>query len=133
MTTAGNDGSKFPYGIEPMKLETIHILRDLIELDHKPTTAAKSEDKVPGWRQAKPNNRHPGLEPCSLGLISNSDALRFVLALIHFHFSQCKSASSLSPTVPVRAFMKIWAVPRLKKPPKAMAGAFVPRPSCLMT
>jgi carboxyl-terminal processing protease len=42
----GGDGSKFPYGIEPIKLETIHIMRDLIELDHKPTTAAKSEDKT---------------------------------------------------------------------------------------
>jgi len=41
--TSGN--AKFPYGIEPMKLETIYILRDLIELDHKPTTAAKSEEK----------------------------------------------------------------------------------------
>lgn len=41
--TSGN--AKFPYGIEPMKLETIHILRDLIELDHKPTTAAKTEEK----------------------------------------------------------------------------------------
>lgn len=39
----GGDGSKFPYGIEPVKLETIHILRDLIELDHKPTTASKSQ------------------------------------------------------------------------------------------
>ncbi|MCB1276731.1 carboxy terminal-processing peptidase [Prosthecobacter sp.] len=43
---SGNDESKFPYGVEPVKLETIHILRDLLELDHKPTTAAKSEDKT---------------------------------------------------------------------------------------
>ena len=42
---SGNDESKFPYGVEPVKLETIHILRDLLELDHKPTTAAKTEDK----------------------------------------------------------------------------------------
>ena len=42
---SGNDGAKFPYGVEPVKLETIHILRDLLELDHKPTTAAKTEDK----------------------------------------------------------------------------------------
>lgn len=42
----GNDESKFPYGVEPVKLETIHILRDLLELDHKPTTAAKTEDKA---------------------------------------------------------------------------------------
>ena len=40
-----SDGSKFPYGIEPVKLETVHILRDLIELDHQPTTAAKSDGK----------------------------------------------------------------------------------------
>lgn len=52
MRTASKDddgssiGSKYPYGVEPVKLETIHILRDLIELDHKPTTAAKSEDKA---------------------------------------------------------------------------------------
>lgn len=42
---SGNDQAKFPYGIEPVKLETLHILRDLLELDHKPTTAAKAEDK----------------------------------------------------------------------------------------
>lgn len=42
----GNDESKFPYGVEPVKLETIHILRDLLELDHKPTTAAKTVDKA---------------------------------------------------------------------------------------
>jgi carboxyl-terminal processing protease len=35
------DGSKFPYGIEPVKLETIHILRDLIQVERKPTTADK--------------------------------------------------------------------------------------------
>lgn len=43
---SGNDEAKFPYGVEPVKLETIHILRDLLELDHKPTTAAKAEDKA---------------------------------------------------------------------------------------
>ncbi|MFO1482214.1 MAG: carboxy terminal-processing peptidase [Verrucomicrobiaceae bacterium] len=43
---SGNDGSKFPYGIEPVKLETIHILRDLIEIDHKPATAAKTDGKA---------------------------------------------------------------------------------------
>lgn len=42
----GSDESKFPYGVEPVKLETIHILRDLLELDHKPTTAAKTESKA---------------------------------------------------------------------------------------
>jgi carboxyl-terminal processing protease len=44
---SGSDESKFPYGIEPIKLETLHIMRDLLELDHKPTTAAKAEDKAP--------------------------------------------------------------------------------------
>jgi len=39
-----SDGSKFPYGIEPVKLETVHILRDLIQIEHKPTTAEKSPD-----------------------------------------------------------------------------------------
>ncbi len=43
---SNNDGSKFPYGIEPAKFETIHILRDLIELDHKPTTAANADSKA---------------------------------------------------------------------------------------
>jgi carboxyl-terminal processing protease len=43
---SGNEESKFPYGIEPVKMETIHIMRDLLELDHKPTTAAKTEDKA---------------------------------------------------------------------------------------
>ncbi|MHB1082071.1 MAG: carboxy terminal-processing peptidase [Prosthecobacter sp.] len=43
---SGGDEAKFPYGVEPVKLETIHILRDLLELDHKPTTAAKAEDKA---------------------------------------------------------------------------------------
>ncbi|OYW31112.1 MAG: hypothetical protein B7Z47_02085 [Chthoniobacter sp. 12-60-6] len=42
---SGSDGAKFPYGIEPVKLETIHIMRDLLELDHKPTTASKTEEK----------------------------------------------------------------------------------------
>ncbi|WP_395746230.1 carboxy terminal-processing peptidase [Prosthecobacter sp.] len=41
----GSDESKFPYGVEPVKMETIHILRDLLELDHKPTTASKTGDK----------------------------------------------------------------------------------------
>lgn len=42
----GGDGTKFPYGIEPMKLETIHILRDMIELENKPTTASKGGGKA---------------------------------------------------------------------------------------
>jgi carboxyl-terminal processing protease len=49
---SGNDESKFPYGVEPVKLETIHILRDLLELDHKPTTAAKTE--APSQASSKP-------------------------------------------------------------------------------
>ncbi|MDH4455221.1 MAG: carboxy terminal-processing peptidase [Verrucomicrobiota bacterium] len=48
------DGSKFPYGVEPLKLETVHILRDLIELDNKPTTAAKSEGKSQAEATPKP-------------------------------------------------------------------------------
>jgi len=48
------DGSKFPYGIEPLKLETVHILRDLIELDNKPTTASKSEGKAQADATPKP-------------------------------------------------------------------------------
>jgi carboxyl-terminal processing protease len=35
------DGGKFPYGIEPVKLEAVHILGDLIELERRPTTADK--------------------------------------------------------------------------------------------
>ena len=49
----GNDESKFPYGVEPVKLETIHILRDLLELDHKPTTASKTVDNK-AQEQTKP-------------------------------------------------------------------------------
>ena len=40
----GNVGAKFPYGVEPVKLETIHILRDLIDLGgSQPTTAGTGE------------------------------------------------------------------------------------------
>jgi carboxyl-terminal processing protease len=38
-------GSQFPYGLEPMKLETINILRDYLELSGKQSTTAKAEDK----------------------------------------------------------------------------------------
>jgi len=48
------DGSKFPYGIEPMQLETIHILRDMIELDNKPTTASKVGGKTQAEATPKP-------------------------------------------------------------------------------
>lgn len=37
--------SKFPYGVEPVKLEAIHILHDLIELDSGQPTTAKTGDK----------------------------------------------------------------------------------------
>ena len=50
----GGDGAKFPYGIEPMKLETIHILRDMIELDNKPTTASKGGGKAQAEATPKP-------------------------------------------------------------------------------
>lgn len=50
----GGDGSKFPYGIEPVKLETVHILRDLIELDNKPTTASKGGGKAQAEATPKP-------------------------------------------------------------------------------
>jgi len=40
--------AQFPYGIEPVKLETLHILRDLIELtSHQPQTANTSAAKKP--------------------------------------------------------------------------------------
>ena len=38
-------GSKFPYGLEPVKLETIHIMRDLIELGGAAPTTAGTGDK----------------------------------------------------------------------------------------
>jgi carboxyl-terminal processing protease len=41
--------AQFPYGIEPVKLETLHVLRDLIELtSHQPQTANTGEAKKPG-------------------------------------------------------------------------------------
>ncbi|HCN77240.1 MAG TPA: tail-specific protease [Verrucomicrobiales bacterium] len=42
-----NDMSKFPYGIEPARLETLHILRDFLELTGKQPTTAKTEGKAP--------------------------------------------------------------------------------------
>lgn len=51
---SAGDGSKFPYGLEPVKLETIHILRDLIELDNKPTTASKGDGKAQAEATPKP-------------------------------------------------------------------------------
>ena len=38
-------GSKFPYGVEPVKLEAIHILRDLVELGGTQPTTAGTGDK----------------------------------------------------------------------------------------
>lgn len=40
-----NGGSKFPYGFEPVKLETIHIMRDLLDLGGAQPTTAKTEEK----------------------------------------------------------------------------------------
>lgn len=36
--------AKFPYGIEPMKLEAVNIMRDFLELTTKQPTTAKAED-----------------------------------------------------------------------------------------
>lgn len=41
----GPDSAKFPYGIEPAKLETIHVLRDMIELNRGTPATAKTEEK----------------------------------------------------------------------------------------
>lgn len=39
--------AKFPYGIEPMKLETVNIMRDFLELTTRRPTTAKAEEKLP--------------------------------------------------------------------------------------
>lgn len=39
------EGSNFPYGLEPMKLEAINILRDYLEISGKQPTTAKAEQK----------------------------------------------------------------------------------------
>ncbi|MCA1963632.1 MAG: carboxy terminal-processing peptidase [Prosthecobacter sp.] len=39
----GPPSSKFPYGLEPVKLETVHVMRDFIELTAKRPTTAKAE------------------------------------------------------------------------------------------
>lgn len=41
-----SDMSKFPYGLEPSKLEAIHILRDYLEFTSKQPTTARTEDKA---------------------------------------------------------------------------------------
>lgn len=41
-----SDGSKFPYGLEPTKLETVHILRDFLELTGKQPTTARADEKA---------------------------------------------------------------------------------------
>ncbi|HAL70599.1 MAG TPA: tail-specific protease [Verrucomicrobiales bacterium] len=38
--------SKFPYGLEPTKLETVNIMRDFLELTSKRPTTAKAEEKI---------------------------------------------------------------------------------------
>ena len=42
-----SDSEKFPYGIEPVKLEAVHILSDLIDLERRPTTADKGTSTKP--------------------------------------------------------------------------------------
>ena len=42
----GSDASSFPYGLEPTKLETVHILRDFLELSGKQPTTARAEEKL---------------------------------------------------------------------------------------
>ncbi len=42
----GPPSSKFPYGLEPMKLETVNIMRDFIDLTAKRPTTAKAEGAV---------------------------------------------------------------------------------------
>lgn len=37
--------TKFPYGLEPMKLETVNIMRDFLDLTTKRPTTAKADDK----------------------------------------------------------------------------------------
>lgn len=40
---SGPASSKFPYGLEPMKLETVNVMRDFIDLTAKRPTTAKAE------------------------------------------------------------------------------------------
>lgn len=43
-----SDDSQFPFGVEPVKLETVNVMRDLIEVSsHQPQTANAGEAKKP--------------------------------------------------------------------------------------
>lgn len=41
---SGDENSKFPYGFEPVKLEAINVMRDLIELNNGQHATAKTEE-----------------------------------------------------------------------------------------
>lgn len=41
----GPEATKFPYGIEPAKLETINVIRDMIDLSHGQAATAQTGDK----------------------------------------------------------------------------------------
>ncbi|MEN3941435.1 carboxy terminal-processing peptidase [Prosthecobacter sp. SYSU 5D2] len=43
---AASELAKFPYGLEPMKLEAVNIMRDFLDLTTKRPTTAKAEDKT---------------------------------------------------------------------------------------
>jgi carboxyl-terminal processing protease len=42
---AGPESTKFPYGIEPAKLEAINVIRDMIDLSKGTSATAKTEEK----------------------------------------------------------------------------------------
>ena len=42
---AGDENSKYPYGFEPYKMETMNVLRDLIELNNGSHATARTENK----------------------------------------------------------------------------------------
>jgi len=42
---SSDENSKYPYGIEPVKLEAIHVMHDLIELNGSQHVTARAEDK----------------------------------------------------------------------------------------
>ncbi|TDU73106.1 carboxyl-terminal processing protease [Prosthecobacter fusiformis] len=43
---AASELAKFPYGLEPVKLETVNIMRDFLDLTTKRPTTAKAEEKA---------------------------------------------------------------------------------------